>query len=52
MAPTVPMPQRSLQAAQGQASHAVALNPYTMAKDQLKAVAKRMKLDPNIHEVL
>ena len=28
------------------------LNPYAMALEQLKAVAKRMKLDPNIHEVL
>ncbi|MCA1819244.1 MAG: Glu/Leu/Phe/Val dehydrogenase, partial [Halobacteriales archaeon] len=28
------------------------LNPYTMALAQLQAVAKRMKLDPNIHEVL
>jgi glutamate dehydrogenase/leucine dehydrogenase len=28
------------------------INPYEMAKAQLKAVAKRMKLDPNIHEVL
>jgi glutamate dehydrogenase (NAD(P)+) len=31
-------------------SHAI--NPYEMAKQQLRAVAKRMKLDPNIHEVL
>ncbi|HUR61344.1 MAG TPA: Glu/Leu/Phe/Val dehydrogenase [Candidatus Thermoplasmatota archaeon] len=28
------------------------LNPYQMALSQLQAVAKRMKLDPNIHEVL
>jgi glutamate dehydrogenase/leucine dehydrogenase len=28
------------------------LNPYKMALAQLQAVAKRMKLDPNIHEVL
>jgi glutamate dehydrogenase/leucine dehydrogenase len=33
------------------AGHA-AVNPYEMALTQLKAVAKRMKLDPNIHEVL
>jgi len=41
------MPQKTAQVA----SHS-AINPYTMAKEQLKAVAKRMKLDPNIHEVL
>src|SRR5438093_12693731 len=29
-----------------------AVNPYEMALAQLKTVAKRMKLDPNIHEVL
>ncbi|MEA3144375.1 MAG: glutamate dehydrogenase, partial [Thermoplasmata archaeon] len=28
------------------------LNPYQMALSQLQAVAKRMHLDPNIHEVL
>src|SRR5688572_12879639 len=28
------------------------MNPYEMALQQLKAVAKRMKLDPNLHEVL
>jgi glutamate dehydrogenase/leucine dehydrogenase len=28
------------------------LNPYAMAKEQLATVAKRMKLDPNLHEVL
>jgi glutamate dehydrogenase/leucine dehydrogenase len=28
------------------------LNPYQMALSQLQAVSKRMKLDPNIHEVL
>jgi glutamate dehydrogenase/leucine dehydrogenase len=28
------------------------LNPYQMALAQLQAVSKRMKLDPNIHEVL
>ena len=28
------------------------MNPYEMAKVQLRHVAKRMKLDPNIHEVL
>ncbi|MEA3191199.1 MAG: glutamate dehydrogenase [Thermoplasmata archaeon] len=28
------------------------LNPYAMALAQLKTVAKRMKLDPNVHEVL
>jgi glutamate dehydrogenase/leucine dehydrogenase len=29
-----------------------AMNPYQMALVQLRHVAKRMKLDPNIHEVL
>ncbi|MEK6986032.1 MAG: Glu/Leu/Phe/Val dehydrogenase [Candidatus Thermoplasmatota archaeon] len=28
------------------------VNPYQMALEQLKTVAKRMKLDPNLHEVL
>jgi glutamate dehydrogenase/leucine dehydrogenase len=28
------------------------VNPYEMALEQLKTVAKRMKLDPSIHEVL
>ncbi len=28
------------------------MNPYEMAKVQLRHVVKRMKLDPNIHEVL
>ncbi len=28
------------------------MNPYDMAKVQLRHVAKRMKLDPNIHEIL
>ncbi len=28
------------------------VNPYAMALAQLKTVAKRMKLDPNVHEVL
>ncbi|HEX2066489.1 MAG TPA: Glu/Leu/Phe/Val dehydrogenase [Candidatus Thermoplasmatota archaeon] len=28
------------------------INPYRMALAQLQAVARRMKLDPNIHEVL
>ena len=41
------MPQKTAQTL----AH-TALNPYAMAKEQLKAVAKRMKLDPNIHEVL
>ncbi len=30
----------------------VGVNPYEMALEQLKTVAKRMKLDPNLHEVL
>ncbi|MES2154070.1 MAG: Glu/Leu/Phe/Val dehydrogenase [bacterium] len=33
------------------AAHA-AVNPYEMALAQLRTVAKRMKLDPNVHEVL
>ncbi|MGB0651993.1 MAG: Glu/Leu/Phe/Val family dehydrogenase [Thermoplasmatota archaeon] len=28
------------------------MNPYEMAKVQLRHVAKRMKLDPNVHEIL
>src|SRR5947207_2211311 len=31
---------------------AAGVNPYQMALEQLKTVAKRMKLDPNLHEVL
>ena len=31
---------------------AAAVNPYQMALEQLKTVAKRMKLDPSLHEVL